>query len=311
MAKWMGWNRIKKIINYDENDCTVVIPYYNRRASIEHAVISVISLPYVAEVIIVNDNSPDDFGISIFSKNIDVKKITIIENSLIKGAQGARVWGVKASKTDFIIFLDSDDRINEYGMNMLHRYAKLNKEIALFYGNVSMNGKLKKHPALHGHCFPFILRNLSLVPFSGLLIRKSRVPWDNLDLTLPAWQDDDFILTVSEGNQISYIDVTTSIMELSSNSISLSKSNQIVGLSMLLVKWRPSIIEVFGFGRLLLWRLRLFVIIELLIIEDIKASTKEGKISVFMSKTLVFILKLIIWGSRLLLKPFFNYIRGW
>ena len=272
--------------------------------------ISVISLPYVAEVIIVNDNSPDDFGISIFSKNIDVKKITIIENSLIKGAQGARVWGVKASKTDFIIFLDSDDRINEYGMNMLHRYAKLNKEIALFYGNVSMNGKLKKHPALHGHCFPFILRNLSLVPFSGLLIRKSRVPWDNLDLTLPAWQDDDFILTVSEGNQISYIDVTTSIMELSSNSISLSKSNQIVGLSMLLVKWRPSIIEVFGFGRLLLWRLRLFVIIELLIIEDIKASTKEGKISVFMSKTLVFILKLIIWGSRLLLKPFFNYIRG-
>ena len=89
---------------------SVIIPLYNKASYIEKAVQSILSQTFKGyELIIVNDGSTDN-SLEIVQQlnNSTIQQFNIINQSN-SGVSTARNNGVKASKYDYIAFLDADD----------------------------------------------------------------------------------------------------------------------------------------------------------------------------------------------------------
>ena len=86
----------------------VIIPTYNRVNTIVACVESVLSQSYpVNEIIVVDDHSTDD---TVKQLNKIKYDITILQTEKQSGAQTAINIGIKAAKSEWISFLDSDDQ---------------------------------------------------------------------------------------------------------------------------------------------------------------------------------------------------------
>lgn len=88
---------------------SVVIPTYNRAATIERAVHSVLlQEPAVLEVIVVDDGSTDNTKEIVGKLSAEHPRVryVLIENS---GACAARNYGVSLARGDLLAFQDSDD----------------------------------------------------------------------------------------------------------------------------------------------------------------------------------------------------------
>ncbi len=88
----------------------IIIPAYNAHKTIEQTLCS-IAYQYIADklnVYIVNDDSDKDYNefVNFFSNFITIKELKLEKNS---GPGVARQYGIDNSKSDYIIFMDSDD----------------------------------------------------------------------------------------------------------------------------------------------------------------------------------------------------------
>lgn len=89
-------------------DFSVVIPCFNRAASIVEAIESVLQQTVPArEIIVVDDGSSDDSVSRVTSIGSPLVKVLVNEGNL--GATAARNRGAKAATGEWIAFLDSDD----------------------------------------------------------------------------------------------------------------------------------------------------------------------------------------------------------
>lgn len=254
------------IINY----ASLVIPTLNRLDQTRHAIQSGLKIPCIGEIIIVDDGSNFDLNSYLFEiENINDVKIKILTNTYLKGAQGARVTGVLEACSDIIIFLDSDDLLSKEGIT--HLFAKISacNNISLAYGKIMFGATPSNWLKICGDGYLPVLKNLSLCPFSGLIIRKSLINWSELTLSMPAWQDDDMCIIASKSGNIYYTDLICAHNSLSSDSISINRDNQLIGLSILLKKYKHEILLNFGLGRLFLWRIRIFSILLQSVSQDI------------------------------------------
>lgn len=85
------------------------MPVYNGEQYISIAIDSIISQSYINwKLIIVNDGSTDSTN-SIVKKFVDDSRILFVENKGLKGAAGARNYGMSLSDGDFVAFIDCDD----------------------------------------------------------------------------------------------------------------------------------------------------------------------------------------------------------
>ncbi|MBI5134476.1 MAG: glycosyltransferase family 2 protein [Candidatus Taylorbacteria bacterium] len=82
---------------------SAIIPAYNEESTIGEAVKAVVGHPRIEEVIVVDDGSKD--GTSRIAAQAGAKVIRLSENS---GKANAMEIGVKAAKSDIILFLDAD-----------------------------------------------------------------------------------------------------------------------------------------------------------------------------------------------------------
>lgn len=97
---------------------SIVVPVYNRRDSIVHAIDSIFAC-FVnkyddIEIIVVDDCSVDDsFHVLqiTYSQYIKNNKMSIVRLAENKGVGGARNLGVKLSKGKWVLFFDSDDKL--------------------------------------------------------------------------------------------------------------------------------------------------------------------------------------------------------
>jgi glycosyltransferase involved in cell wall biosynthesis len=86
---------------------SVVIPAYNRRAHVSHAIESVLSQTVpVGEIIVVDDGSSDGTGEATRSRFGSRVEVIVQENG---GVSSARNTGIRAAQGEWIAFLDSDD----------------------------------------------------------------------------------------------------------------------------------------------------------------------------------------------------------
>lgn len=117
---------------------SVVIPLYNKEASIAQSLKSVLSQEYDDfEVVIVDDGSTD--GSVAVVEAINDPRIRLIkqENG---GPSKARNTGVKNAKGEWILFLDADDELEpdalEYFANLIRKFSDFKFFCAPFYDSI-------------------------------------------------------------------------------------------------------------------------------------------------------------------------------
>lgn len=99
---------------------SVIIPAYNCEKTILRAVNSILNQKYKnIELIIIDDGSTDNtFDIV---NNIQDKRITVLQEKN-SGPSTAKNLGIKTAKGDFILFCDSDDKLDE---NIIDEFIKI------------------------------------------------------------------------------------------------------------------------------------------------------------------------------------------
>lgn len=253
---------------------SLVIPTKNRLPQTIEAALSAESIPEISEIILVDDES--DFPLDAYEQERLTSslgsRLVVVRNEYISGAQGARLTGVRRSSNDLVMFLDSDDLLVPEGVISLIASISVEPEISLVYGNTRYGNSTSDWLKIRGNGYQLVLKNLSLCPFSGLLVRKSLIKWADLTLHLPAWQDDDFCILASQSGKLYYVNDLVAENRLSNDSISQSRAKQCLGLSLLLEKYKVEIIRYFGFECLFFWRLRQLALLSQAISQDLAFS---------------------------------------
>ena len=96
-------------MTYDDALVSVIIPLYNRQATIQRAVDSVLNQSYSnIEVLVVDDGSTDQ-SIEMLEKYHNDNRVRIFCQKFNQGANAARNRGIREAKGDYIAFHDSDD----------------------------------------------------------------------------------------------------------------------------------------------------------------------------------------------------------
>lgn len=116
---------------------SVVIPLYNKEASIKQSLMSVLSQSYEDfEVVIVDDGSTDN----------SVAKVDEIQDSRIRlilqengGPSKARNTGVKNAKGEWILFIDADDEMLPDAISNFAKYIEKIPNADMFLAEVVVN----------------------------------------------------------------------------------------------------------------------------------------------------------------------------
>lgn len=225
-------------------DISVVIPAYNREATIERAVMSILNQTILpTEIIVVDDCSTDSTAAIVQKLRRENSLVKLIRLKKNQGAQVARNCGIKIAKGNWIAFLDSDDEWLENKLEIQQKAVEENPEFDVFYGDYY----IKKNDRIHyryckmkgrgGHYFESILFG-SLVLFQGMLIRKKALEDIGLmDKNVPSYQEWDTNIRLSEKHKYYYINKPLFVYNLhNGETISKDQNKKIIGFQYVIVK---------------------------------------------------------------------------
>ena len=133
-------------------EISVIIPSYNYAHYIENAISSVIQQSVMAaEIIIVDDGSTDDTRQVVESLGKKYKEFELKyyyqEN---KGVSAARNFGFEKSNSEYLLFLDADDKLLPHAFEYLSAAAKKHAYPDMLFGGyqaINYSGKLRKRHA--------------------------------------------------------------------------------------------------------------------------------------------------------------------
>lgn len=127
---------------------SLIITTYNYAQYVERAIRSALdqSLPQDHfEIIVVNDNSTDHTASVLENYSNDVRVFNLSENM---GLAGARNFGIKKAKGQFVVFLDADDYIHKEMLRMQKVFLEENNKldaVSVDYYLVDERGKHIEH----------------------------------------------------------------------------------------------------------------------------------------------------------------------
>ena len=106
---------------------SIIVPVFNGEKYIKKCILGLCKQIYSNfEIIIIDDNSSDN-TINVVKEVIATKKninITLISLDKNNGAYNARRTGIKKAAGDYIVFVDSDDYIEDDTLSRVHDYLK-------------------------------------------------------------------------------------------------------------------------------------------------------------------------------------------
>jgi len=188
---------------------SVIIPTFNRRASLNRAINSVLAQTHPnIELIVIDDGSTDDtfLHVSAHYPHITVKKQSN------RGVSAARNHGIKISCGDWLAFLDSDDAWHP---------DKLSQQLLLLHDNPSeaichtnerwyRHGKFvnpkHKHQKSGGDLFSRALEMCIISPSSIVIHRSILESVGVFDESLPACEDYDLWLRICAYYKVLYLE---------------------------------------------------------------------------------------------------------
>ncbi len=182
---------------------SVIIPTYNRGYILHRAIESVLRQTYTHfELIVVDDGSTDDTKSVIAAFGA---KLQFIQKEH-SGQVDTRNMGFRYSKGDIIASLDSDDiwhddyleksvgymlshNLDIFGSNWEHRISPTKKKVKLNYFFKSKKSKTDNVLLVDYCVFRHNLFKNNIIPSSGLLLKKSCMPfgWNSLAIIGDDW----------------------------------------------------------------------------------------------------------------------------
>lgn len=133
-------SRTKRLISISDKkeyhfSVSVVLPVYNAEEYVARAVESAVNIPEVAEVILIEDNSPDDSLAVCKRLELAYGKVRLYQHQGggNKGAGASRNLGIKKSKCDYVAFLDADDFYLEHRFVMDREVFSLRDDVDGIY----------------------------------------------------------------------------------------------------------------------------------------------------------------------------------
>ena len=186
------------------------------------------------EVIIVNDGSKDNSE-AIIKKFIKDKEKFKLYKKTNGGLSDARNYGLKYVTGDYILFIDSDDYINELLLEKLNEEIKNNQvDIIKFNSNYDKNGILKEmkiHPFSNlnnDECIKYFFKDTLFAPVWQYAYKKSFWVKNNFLFAKGRIHEDVgltplILMSAKNGSSIPYVGYNYVIRE---NSIMTTKDKQ-------------------------------------------------------------------------------------
>jgi glycosyltransferase involved in cell wall biosynthesis len=228
---------------------SVVIPAYNREQVLPRALSSVLSQTYAdLEVIVVDDGSDDGTKLIIEDYARKDSRVRALAHGQRKGAQAARNSGIKASRGQWIAFLDSDDYwlpdslaarwqlAARKGSVVVHSQARL----------VPPGGTEPQEwdlPALHGKVYKKLLAKPGPMFQSMLAPKEAFVRMNCLDESITSYQEWDTAIRLAERYEFAFIPEATFVYDCRhADSISKNLRRTAVGYEQVFKKhWWPNL----------------------------------------------------------------------
>jgi glycosyltransferase involved in cell wall biosynthesis len=189
---------------------SVVIPVFNRPAAVRRAIRSVLTQTFHDfEILVVDDASTDDTAETIVA--FHDPRIKLIRHDQRRGGSAARNTGISASSAPFIAFLDSDD---EWMPGKLERqldlFERCGDRLGLTYTGterVYADGSADVYiPIRQENMFRSLLTTNVIGETSVGMVRRSvLLATGNFDESLPASQEMDLWLRISERFDVDFI----------------------------------------------------------------------------------------------------------
>ena len=170
---------------------SVIIPVYNVETYIEECLNSVIGQTFRdIEIILVNDGSTD-LSLEIIKTFAEKDKRITFYSQENKGVSVARNSGIRKARGEYILFVDSDDKIVENTLTVLYQHAiETNADLVL--GNASywypdgtlqpsfVRRKANNISGLSGEiCFEKLMMEMVFPPLVYLFFVKRKIIMDN------------------------------------------------------------------------------------------------------------------------------------
>lgn len=227
---------------------SVVIPAYNREASIGAAASSVLRQTHGdLEVIIVDDCSSD--GTYARALAIDDPRIRVLRHDSNRGVSAARNTGLRAAAGRYVAFQDSDD---EWLPTKLEKQlALLNEDhaaIAAYCGMIIIHDSeagsrtvtsyvpRRDLTCVDGHIRAALLQT-SFISTQTLIVRRTALEQSGgFDETLNALVDWDLVLRLSAMGPIRLVDEPLVLQRFSPNSITLSDKRRVMARMRIVAK---------------------------------------------------------------------------
>jgi glycosyltransferase involved in cell wall biosynthesis len=238
---------------------SVIIPAYNRSATIGYCIQSILNQTYQKFEIIVVDDCSTDNTVEII-ENISDNRLKIIKLDKNSGAQVARNIGIKSAQNEWIAFQDSDDEWLPTKLEkQINELEKVNfDKHFVIHGNCNVLDHEKnentfwKLPLLEGECYKQLLSSPGPV-FPSLLISKQALTEIGLlDEHVPSYQEWDTSIRLAKYCRFIHIQDPLFIYHKQrGETISKNLSGDITGYQYILNKNKDKIISICG---LEVWR---------------------------------------------------------
>lgn len=205
---------------------SIIIPTYNCRKYIRQAIESALGQTYKnIEIIVVDDGSSDNTREEI-EDLISDKKISYIYQAN-KGLPGARNTGIKHSKGEYLVFLDSDDIILPEKIMTQVGFVKVNPQVCLVYSRYQYfkndnPDDVVSHPSalLRGNIYKDLIGGNFFIVHSVLVKKACVEKVEGFDESFRALEDWDLWIRMAEsGCQFDYIDKVLCLCRLRPDSM--------------------------------------------------------------------------------------------
>ena len=225
---------------------SIIIPTYNRSSSLKRAVQSALSQTFQDFEIIVIDDASTEPPKEIINSFKD-KRIKFIRHKLNRGGAAARNTGIRASKGEYIAFLDSDD---EWLSDKLECQIKSLENLPANFGAhysgytvVSSAGNVigSRTPYASGDISSRICEDNCIGPLSTVIVKRLALDRCGFfDEKFPSCQDWELYIRIAQTFHFEYTPKKLVKYYISKNSITKNTNAKAIGHRMIIEKYVTS-----------------------------------------------------------------------
>ena len=193
------------------NTVSVIVPMYNCEKTIKRCVDSILNQTYKkVEIILIDDGSSDDTFNFCMGEYHKISRVKIIKQKNM-GPSAARNRGLKIAQGEYIIFVDSDDYIDENFIESLMNNKSENKLIGTQYRKINYLKKVDSKRNINYKSEEYIVQILNGTEIGviwGFLFERSLIE-SEFDINTSFMEDTLFL--------INYLNKVKSVEFINSN----------------------------------------------------------------------------------------------